>query len=186
MKKISTTETPPEILAVASQVKYTLEDLFKEKNPLIIVLENIKDAGNLGTIIRTAKAANVSGIILTGDCTDIHNPKVVRSSAANLWKIPVVNFKDTINLKGMIEKYTKCQYFAAQIQKNKKQNLYYEVNYKKPTVVFFGSEADGISEKLGSQADIFIKIPINEEVESLNLSISAGIIIYEAFRQRFA
>ncbi|MCK5176498.1 MAG: RNA methyltransferase, partial [Candidatus Aenigmarchaeota archaeon] len=90
LKKISTTDTPPEILAIAKQFKYSIKDLFKDKNPLIIVLENIKDPGNLGTVIRTSKAANASGIILTGDTTDLFNPKTVRSAAANLWKIPVI------------------------------------------------------------------------------------------------
>jgi len=184
LKKISTTETPPEIIAVAFQIKFALEDIFKEKNPLILVLENIKDAGNLGTIIRTAKAANISGIILTGECIDIYNPKVVRSSAANLWKIPVIYFKETENLKHEIEKSGDFQFLATKVGDSKKQNLYHEIDYKQSTVVFFGSEAEGISDILANQADNFIKIPMNEKVESLNLSISAGIIMYEAFKQR--
>lgn len=184
LKKISTTETPPEIVAIAYQKKFVLEDLFKEKNPLIVVLENIKDAGNLGTIIRTAKAANVSGIILTGECIDIYNPKVVRSSVANLWKIPVVSFKNTENLKKEIEKFGDFQFFATKVGNNEKQSLYNEIDYKQPTVILFGSEAEGISDILANNADKFIKIPMNEEVESLNLSISAGIIMYEVFKQR--
>lgn len=184
LKKISTTETPPDIVAVAYQVKFSLKDLFKGNNALIIVLENIKDAGNLGTIIRTAKAANVSGIILTGECIDIYNPKVVRSSAANLWKIPVVYFEKISDLRQELEKYGYFQFLATKVGNDEKQSLYYEFDYKQPTVIFFGSEAEGLSDKLANQADRFIKIPMNEEVESLNLSISAGIIIYEAFKQR--
>ena len=184
LKKISTTETPPEIMAVAFQKEFFIKDLFKEENPLIIVLENIKDAGNLGTIIRTAKAANVSGIILTGECIDIYNPKVVRSSAANLWKIPVVNFKETDLLRAEIEKFGHFQFLATKVGNNEKQSLYHEIDYKQPTVVLFGSEAEGISDKLANQADKLVKIPMNEEVESLNLSISAGIIMFEAFKRR--
>lgn len=184
LKKISTTETPPEIVAVAYQKKFVLEDLFKEKNPLIIVLENIKDAGNLGTIIRTAKAANFSGIVLTGECIDIYNPKVVRSSAANLWKIPVVSFEKIENVRQEIEKYGHFQFLATKVGDDKKQALYHEIDYKQPTAILFGSEAEGISDKLANQADKFVKIPMNEKVESLNLSISAGIIMYEAFKQR--
>lgn len=184
LKKISTTDSPPEIVAVAHQKKFLPEDLFKEKNLLIIVLENIKDAGNLGTIIRTAKAANVSGIILAGECADIYNPKVIRSSAANLWKIPVVYFKETSNLRKSIEKFGKFQFLATKVTDEENQKLYHEINYNQPTVIFFGSEAEGISEELASQADEFIKIPMNKEVESLNLSISAGIIMYEAYKQK--
>lgn len=184
MKKISTTETPPEIVAVAFQKKFSLQDIFKQKNSLIIVLENIKDAGNLGTVIRTAKAADVSGIILTGDCTDIYNPKVIRSSAGNLWKLPVVYFKDTGNLRQEIEKFNSCRFFATKVAENRNSKFYNEVDYKQPAVIFFGSEAEGISDILANQADELIKIPMNKEIESLNLSISAGIIMYEAFRQR--
>jgi len=234
LKKISTTETPPEVVAVAYQKKFVFEDMFasichseldsesirhgiksktlkqvqgdKLSNSLIIVLENIKDAGNLGTIIRTAKAANVSGIVLTGECIDIYNPKVVRSSAANLWKIPVVYFKETALIRKEIEKYGQFQFLATKvgdfpcchseldsesIQKSQMLKqvqhdnfLYHEIDYNQSTVVFFGSEAEGISDKLANQADKFIKIPMNEEVESLNLSISAGIVMYEAFKQR--
>ncbi|MEI8389290.1 MAG: RNA methyltransferase [bacterium] len=186
LKKISTTETPPEIVAVANQKKFVLKDLFKEKNPLILVLENIKDAGNLGTIIRTAKASNISGIILTGECIDIYNPKVVRSSATNLWKIPVVFFKETGIIRKELENFGHFQFLATKIKNDTKQSLYHEIDYKQATIVFFGSEAEGISDILSSQADEFVKIPMNEAVESLNLSISAGIIMYEAFKQRKA
>jgi len=184
LKKISTTETSPEIIAAVFQINFLLEDLFKEKNPLILVLENIKDAGNLGTIIRTAKAANVSGIILTGECIDIYNTKVVRSSAANLWKMPVIYFKETKNLRNEIEKFGDFQFLATKVRETEKQNLYYQIDYKHSTVIFFGSESEGISDIVESQTDKFIKIPMNEEVESINLSISAGIIMYEAFKQR--
>jgi TrmH family RNA methyltransferase len=184
LKKVSTTETPPEIVAVARQNKFCLEDLFNEENPVLIVLENIKDAGNLGTIIRTAKAANISGIILTGECIDLYNPKVVRSSAANLWKIPVVYIQDTENLRQNIEKYGDFQFFATVVKDGQKQNIYNEIKYKKPTIILFGSEADGISDILARQADNFIKIPMNQEVESLNLSISVALVVYEAFNQR--
>ena len=184
LKKISTTDTPPEVVAVAHQKKFSIGDVFRDKNPVIIVLENIKDAGNLGTVVRTAKASNISGAILTGDCIDIYNPKVVRSSAANLWKLPVVSFKETANLKKELEKYGKFQILATKTSNEKSRKLYYEIDYKKPTVILFGSEAEGLSEELASQAEECIKIPMNEDIESLNLSISAGIIMYEAYKQR--
>lgn len=184
MKKISATETPPKFTAVARQVKHPLKSLFLTDNPLIIVLESIKDAGNFGTIIRTAKAANVSGIILTGNCTDIYNPKVVRASAANLWKLPVIHIPDTENLRNKFVKFGKFQILSTKVTDEENQKIYHEINYKLPTVILFGSESEGISEELSSQADECIKIPMNEEVESLNLSVSAGIIMYEASKQR--
>lgn len=183
LKKISTTETPPDIIATAYQLKFSLEDLFVNENPLIIVLENIKDPGNLGTIIRTAKAANVSGIIITEESVDIYNPKTVRASAANLWKIPIV-YVEKDQIKKTLDKFEQNQFIATVVAKNKSSELYYEIDYKKSTVLMFGSEAEGLSEELLNHADKLITIPMNKEVESLNLSVSVGVILYEASRQR--
>lgn len=184
LKKISTTETPPEIIATARQFKYSTEDLFEEKNPLILVLENIKDPGNLGTIIRTAAASSVSGIILTDKTVDIFNPKTVRSSAANLWKIPIVYISDKEHIKETLDKFLSFQYLAAVVTQDKESVLYYDIDYKQPTVVMFGSEAEGLSKNLTEQADKLINIPMNEDVESLNLSVSVGVVLYEAVRQK--
>ena len=183
LKKISTTDTPCEILAVAKQFKYKINDFLKEANPLIVVLENIKDPGNLGTIIRTAKAANVSGIILTGETADIFNPKTVRSSAANLWKIPILRIEKEYKIKKILNSHKNFQFIATSLNA-KNPKIYFKADYKAPSVIMFGSEAEGLSDKLTQQADINIKIPMNSEIESLNLSVSAGIVLYEAVRQR--
>lgn len=183
LKKISTTDAPCEVLAVAKQFKYQINDLVQDESPLITVLENINDPGNLGTIIRTAKAANSSGIILTGECADIFNPKTVRASAGNLWKIPLVYFKNKENLRQDLLKYKDFQFISTVVCSEGAKN-YFEVNYKHPTVIIFGSEAQGISVELIKQSDINLTIPMNNEVESLNLSVSAGIILYQAFLQK--
>ncbi|OGH99916.1 MAG: hypothetical protein A2Y25_05490 [Candidatus Melainabacteria bacterium GWF2_37_15] len=185
LKKISTTDTPPEIVAIAKQFKYDIKDLFKDETPLIIVLENIKDPGNLGTIIRTAKAASASGIILTGDTADIFNPKTVRSSAGNLWKIPIIKLEEKNRLKEIINSNKPCQIIGTKVDKNS-EKVYFKVDYKKPTVVVFGSEAEGISDQLAQQCDFLIQIPMHSEIESLNLSVSVGIILYEALRQKLS
>lgn len=184
LRKISTTESPPDIVATVRQMSYKPEDIFKADNPLIIVLESIKDPGNLGTIIRTAKAANVSGIILTDEAVDVYNPKTVRASAGNLWKMPIIYMPEKKEIKNILNKFCKCRFIATIVDKIKNPNLYYDVNYKNPTVLLFGSEGGGLSEDLLETADEFITIPMNEEVESLNLSISAGVILYESLRQR--
>ena len=181
LKKISTTDTPCEILAVAKQFKYRVKDLLKDENPLIILIEDIKDPGNLGAIIRTAKAAGASGIILSGKTADIFNPKIVRSTAGNLWKIPFVYLDGKNRLKSILSDCEEIQFVATAAGS---KTSYFEVNYKSPIVVMFGSEAEGLSEDLLKQADITAEIPMDSEVESLNLSISAGIVLYEAFRQR--
>lgn len=182
MKKISTTESPPEILAVAKKKSYVLKDLFTKENPIILVLENIRDPGNLGTIIRTAMAANVSGIILTDESVDIYNPKTVRSSAGNLWKLPIITFNEKQQIKNEINKINKCDFVATTVKDKSKS--YYDLSFKNPCVIMFGSEAEGLSEFLTDQADFLATIPMSEQVESINLSISVGVILYEALRQR--
>ncbi|MDD3012322.1 MAG: RNA methyltransferase [Candidatus Gastranaerophilales bacterium] len=182
MKKISTTDSPPEIIAVAKQIKFSLNDIFISENPIIVLLENIKDPGNFGTIIRTAAASEISGIILTDNSVDIYNPKTVRSSAANLWKIPIVTMSDKANIKKCLNNLKKCDFIATVVDKDSK--LYYSIDFKKPTVIMFGSEAEGLSETLTEQADILATIPMSEKVESINLSISVGVMLYESLRQR--
>ncbi len=182
LKKISTTDTPPNIVAVAKQFTYRLEDLFIVKNPLIIALENIKDPGNLGTIIRTAVAAGVSGIILTGETADIFNPKVVRSTAGNLWKLPIIKIEENSKLKEIINNQNSCQIAGTSSYLSGKN--YYEADLTPATVIIFGSEAEGMTEEIARQTDFLVKIPINKNVESLNLGVSVGVILFEAVRQR--
>jgi len=182
LKKISATDSPCEVMAVAKQFQYRTEDLVKEENSLVIVLEDIKDSGNLGTIIRTSKAAGVSGIILTGNSADIFNPKTVRSSAGNLWKIPILYLEDKTALKQTLKSHKDFQFISTVVTENTKN--YFEIDYKIPSVVMFGSEAKGLSEELINQSDLSVKIPMHSEVESLNLSVSAGVILYEAFLQK--
>lgn len=185
LKKISTTDTPPDIVAMAHQIESSLDDAVSlTQNPLLLVLENIKDPGNLGTIIRTAKASGATGIILTDETVDIYNPKTVRSSAANLWKIPIVCINDKSNIKLILNKYIEFQYIATIVHETNKPEIYYYIDYTKPTVLLFGSEADGLSEKLAEQADKLITIPMQSGIESLNLSVSVGVILYESTRQR--
>jgi len=184
LRKISTTESPPEVVATAKQMKYSIKDLFSSDSPLIMVLESIKDPGNLGTIIRTAKAGWASGIILTDETVDIYNPKVIRSSAFNLWKIPVISLTDKTKIKEIINKHKQCQFIATTVATEKSSVIYYDINYRGPAVILFGSESQGLSQEFRDQSDKLASIPMSNEVESLNLSISVGVILYEAVRQR--
>jgi len=184
IKKISTTESPPEVVAVCYQPKYSVGDLFKDENPLILVLESVKDPGNLGTIIRTSVACGVSGIILTDKSVDLYNPKTVRSSTGNLWKLPVINIENKAKLKEEILKHRKCNFVATVVQKDLEPKVFFDINYKQPTVLLFGSEAEGLSEELVNQSDEYTTIPMSKNVESLNLGISVGVILYECVKQR--
>lgn len=169
LKKISTTDSAPEAVAVAKQKVFTLDDI-KAANK-VVLLENIKDLGNLGTILRTTKAFSQDAVILYGDTVDLYNPKCVRSAVGNLWKMPVVQIKDFKMLKEKFDKYEK----VATLPKGPSVK---EFKVKQPYLIMFGSEADGLSQELIDFSTKKITIDMNSDVESLNLSVSVGIVLH--------
>lgn len=173
LKKISTTDSPPEAVAVARQKIFTLDDIKSAKK--VVLLENIKDSGNLGTILRSAKAFSQDAIILFGDTVDLYNPKCVRSAVGNLWKIPVVQIKDFSSLKSDFETFEKI----ATLPKSEGTINLKDFQATSPYLVMFGSEADGLSQDLIDFSTKKVTIEMNDNVESLNLSISVGIILYK-------
>ncbi len=174
LKKISTTSTPPEIVAVAYQVENSFDNLGKN----VVLLENIRDLGNLGTIIRTSVAFGVDSIVLFGDTVDIYNPKVVRSAVGQLWKINIIHISDINELKKYFSNYKRF----ATLPKSDNSKYLSEVKFSDEyKLVMFGSEADGLSEDLKSFATDNITIEMKDNVESLNLSISAGVVLYKIF-----
>lgn len=170
MKKLSTTDTPPEIVAAIKKPSY---DQKKLKNSPIILLEKIQDPGNLGTIIRAASAFDISAIILIGDTVDLYNPKVVRSTVGNLWKVPVIKMDE----KDLKEQFKDYRFFATTLDKSKSPKPFYEIAMPANSIIMFGSEANGLSTEMLEAADEFVHIPMSQGVESLNLSVSAGIIM---------
>lgn len=174
LKKISSTDSAPEIVAVACKKEYSLSDLKSAKK--LVLLENIKDLGNLGTIIRTSKAFNADGIILYGsECADIYNPKCVRSSVGNLWKIPFVYIKSFDILKREFSGFER----VATLPRAKTTLKDFEV--KEAVIMMFGSEADGLSDDLIKFSTKQVKIEMTKEVESLNLSVSCAVVLYKIF-----
>jgi TrmH family RNA methyltransferase len=182
MKKVSTTETPPGVIAIAEMFEFHEKDILniESENRLILILENINDPGNLGTIIRTACAAGVTGIILTGESVDLFNPKVIRATAGNLWKIPIIVSKNKQEIINQLHQ----NHFQVVATDLKAKTTHLDFDYKQDLAILFGSEAHGISEELLAGSDNFIKIPLENKVESLNVAISAAIILFEAVRQR--
>lgn len=173
LKKISTTDTPPEAVAVARQKLFTLDDIKSAKK--IVLLENIKDFGNLGTILRTATAFSQDAVILFGDTVDLYNPKCVRSAVGNLWKIPVVQIKGLEILKSKFNDFER----VATLPKTKDTINLKDFKITQPYVIMFGSEASGLSQDLIDFSTKKVTIEMNEEVESLNLSISVGVCLYK-------
>jgi TrmH family RNA methyltransferase len=176
LKKLSTTDSEPEAVAVGYQKKYDLEILKTAQK--VLLLENIKDVGNLGTIIRSAVAFGADAIILYGkECVDLYNPKCVRSAVGQLWKIPTFEIKDFEELKARFEKFERIATLP------RSTNMLKTFNATLPTVVMFGSEADGLSEELVNFSTNSVKIEMSKTVESLNLATSVAIILYETFNK---
>lgn len=171
LKKISTTDSAPDIVAVAQKKVFSVSDIKTSKK--LVLLENIKDLGNLGTILRTSVAFGADGIILFGsECADIYNPKCVRSSVGNLWKIPVVYISDLNELRENFKDFEK----VATLPRAKSYLKDFRVSL--PVMVMFGSEADGLSDELIKLSTSQVKIEMRENVESLNLSVSCAVVLY--------
>lgn len=173
LKKISTTDSPPDAVAVAKQKIFTLDDIKSAKK--ITLLENIKDLGNLGTILRTAKAFSQDAVILFGDTVDLYNPKCVRSAVGNLWKIPVIQIKDFETLQSAFPTFERI----ATLPKSENTINLKDFKIHQPYVIMFGSESDGLSQSLIDFSTQKVTIEMDNEVESLNLSVSVGIILYQ-------
>ena len=171
LKKISTTESAPESVAIGVQKDYQIENIGNK----VVLLEDIKDAGNLGTIIRSSVAFGADGIVLYGDCIDLYNPKVVRAAVGNLWKVPVIHTTDFAQLQVKFENYARI----ATLPRAKE----YLKSFKRveKMLLMFGSEANGLSDELIRFSTGGLKIEMNKEVESLNLATSVSVVLYELF-----
>lgn len=175
LKKLSTTDSAPDAVAIGKQKIYDISCLKNAKR--IALFENIKDLGNLGTILRTATAFSLDGIILYGNTVDLYNPKCVRASVGNLWKTPVIQLKDFSNLQEYFKDYTRI----ATLPKSEDSIYLKDFKPQDKILVMFGAEADGLSQELINFATDKVTIEMDNKVESLNLSMSAGIIFYKLF-----
>lgn len=179
MKKITDTETPQGIAAIAGYEPSTLDTLPLNATPLLVVLDAIQDPGNLGTIIRTADAAGADAVILLPGSCDAFMPKVIRATAGSLFTIPLVYSEPDIVVDWLHNKKIQLAATAADAAKT-----LFDADLSRGIAIAFGNEAHGVSEQLRKSADIFLNIPILGKAESLNVATSAGICLYEAVRQR--
>lgn len=175
LKKLATTDSAPDAVAVGVQKQYDIKLLKTAKR--VALFENIKDLGNLGTILRTATAFSLDAIILFGNTVDLYNPKCVRASVGNLWKTPVFQIKDFNILKSYFTDFTRI----ATLPKSDDSVFLKDFLPQAKTLVMFGAEADGLSTELINYATDKVTIEMDSKVESLNLSMSAGIIFYKLF-----
>lgn len=178
-QKICYKENPDGYFAVAKTTPIKLSEIKLSDTPLIIVLEAVEKPGNLGAILRTAYAVNVDAIIINDSQTDIYNPNVIRASEGFVFKKPIVvaSVEETAT---WLRSNKILSYAAATTGKNN----YTKEKMNLPLAIIFGSEADGLSDKWLKKADKLVKIPMEKGIDSLNVSVSAAILLYEALKQR--
>ena len=179
-KHLSDTKTPQGVIAVVRRTEPSIEELLhKEKNPCFFLLENLQDPGNLGTIVRTAEGAGVTGIIMNRETVDIYNPKVIRSTMGAIFRVPFV-IADSLPEVIFRLKQNGVSVYAGHL----KGDVFYKQDYRDGSAFLIGNEGNGLTDEITALADYKIKIPMKGKVESLNAAVSATILMYETMRQR--
>lgn len=182
--KLSDTKTPQGIVCVMRQLSYSGEQIIsnalkrqKEQGriPLFLLLEDIQDPGNLGTMIRTAEGAGADGIFMTAGCVDIYNPKTIRSTMGSLYRVPFWYVDSMEEIIARL-KANHIKVYAAHLQGKK---YYYETDYHEGCAFLIGNEGNGLQKKTADMADCYLKIPMEGKLESLNASIAAAILMYQ-------
>ncbi len=179
--KVAYRDRPEGLLALATVSRRGLADLTLPEQPLLIVAEAIEKPGNLGSILRSADAAGVHGVIVCDRCTDVHNPNVVRSSIGTLFTVPVAEATSEETLAWL--KARGIRIFAATPHAEKE---YTQADMVRGCALVVGTEQYGLSERWMAAADERVKIPMLGQADSLNVSNATTILLYEAVRQRRA
>lgn len=180
-KHLSDTKTPQGVIAVVRRTEPSIEELLhKEKNPCFFLLENLQDPGNLGTIVRTAEGAGVTGIIMNRETVDIYNPKVIRSTMGAVFRVPFLYAEDLPGTIGELKR-AGLGIYAAHL---KGKNAYDQEDYRKGCAFLIGNEGNGLRDEVAECADHLVIIPMQGMAESLNAAVAAAVLMFEVSRQR--
>ena len=178
-EKVSYRDNPDGWLAVFPIPHASLDGLVMGELPLVIVAESVEKPGNLGAILRTADAAHVDALLICDPRVDQWNPNVVRASRGAVFSVPVVECDNTSALE-----WLKTRNIRTLAATPSAQLPYFDVNLQEPVAIAVGTEDEGLSNFWMSNADVKVNIPMMGRVNSLNVSVSAALILYEAVRQR--
>jgi TrmH family RNA methyltransferase len=178
-EKMSYRENPDGWLAVFPIPQQTLDDLLPGESPLVIVAESIEKPGNLGAILRTADAAHVDALLVCDPRVDLWNPNVVRASRGAVFSMPVVECDN-----GAALEWLKGRGVSILAATPAAEAVYSEIDLRQPVAIAVGTEDEGLSEFWMANADVRVRIPMSGRVNSLNVSVSTALIVYEAVRQR--
>jgi len=180
MAKIVPNDHRPSVVASAKKYVLNYQDFHLSRQSLLLFVDQIQDPGNLGTIIRTADASNADGILISSNEIDPYNRKSVRASMGSIFHVPII---DAVSEKDAIQKlYSE----GVQVIATSPHAMmdYYDIDFTIPTVIMVGNEALGLSEEMFSKSNMVVQIPTLGKVESLNVAVATGILLYEAVRQR--
>ncbi len=179
-QKLAHRDTTEGVIAVVKAKTHDLDHLkLESKNPLILVAEAPEKPGNIGALLRTADAANVDAVIIANPKSDLYNPNIIRSSVGCVFttEIAMASSEDTI---AFLKQYN-FNIFSAILQESE---LYHTQDYRLPTAIVVGTEATGLTQEWRDAATQNISIPMQGDIDSMNVSVAAGILIFEAKRQR--
>lgn len=177
-KSLSDTMTPQGVLAVVKMPEYTLEELFAKQN--LLFLEDIRDPGNVGTMVRTAEGASFGGVVLSKESADLFNPKVVRSTMGSIFRMPYY-YVESIPDAVLQAKEKGFQVFGTHLGG---EHSYTQESYLGKTGIVIGNESKGMSEETAEAVSTLVKIPMGGNVESLNAAVAAAVMMYEVARQQ--
>lgn len=179
--KITDTKEPQGIMGIVKKYAYALSDMLtSEQKPFLVVLDELQDPGNVGTIIRTSVAAGCTGVLLTKGCTDVFANKAVRASMGSIFHVPIVEGLTTSEVVSFAKGYG-IEILATSLESS---NVYFAVDFNKPLAIVFGNEGNGVNAQFLEDAQERLYIPLLGHVESLNVAASAAVILYEVVRQR--
>ena len=167
------------VVALVRTKSRRLEDLQLSEHPLIIVLESVEKPGNLGAVLRSADAAKADAVIVCDPLTDLYNPNLIRSSIGAIFTVPTVACSSEECISFL--KKRNIRILTAQLQDSR---LYYDTDMREATAIVMGTESTGLTNQWREVADAHIRIPMLGRLDSLNVSVSAAILLFEAVRQR--
>ena len=178
-RKVAYRESTEGIIAEVEYKSLKLEDLRLPENPLVMVLERVEKPGNLGAVLRSADAAGVDAVIFCDPLTDLYNPNLIRASIGAVFTVPTVAVSSEETIAFL--KAHDIQILTAQLQDS---SLYYDIDMRRGTALVMGTEATGLTDVWRKAASAHIRIPMLGRLDSLNVSVSAAILLFEAVRQR--
>ncbi len=178
-RKVAYRESTEGIIAEVEYKGLKLSDLKLPENPLVMVLESVEKPGNLGAVLRSADAAGVDAVIFCDPLTDLYNPNLIRASIGAVFTVPTVAASSEETIAFLQERG--IQILTAQLQDS---SLYYDIDMRRGTALVMGTEATGLTDLWRKAASAHIRIPMLGRLDSLNVSVSAAILLFEAVRQR--